>query len=272
MAISAIVHAVLLTIHFEPKMESWVKSWSTQQEIAVILNQESDDSNEQAKHIAQSNAKGGGEEEELHHEASSLVVWGPQNIIENQEEQEEGDEQRVKRLEAEVQSLMLHVKERAQMQEQQETQRGGEKQEKKQAASNRAAKIEEQYKEYASKPKKTFVGTDAKSSEMAIWIMVWQKKIEEKGALIYPQDGRHMKEGELIATVGIKRTGEIESVVIDESSGKKILDQVVRKIVKAAGPYDPFTEAMRAKTDILYITRKWIFKPGNAKLEAVEPA
>jgi protein TonB len=64
--------------------------------------------------------------------------------------------------------------------------------------------------------------------------------------------------------VGIRSDGRIESIVIDRSSGKKILDLAASKIVEMGGPYSAFPPEIKRDTDILYITRTWTFAPGDS--------
>jgi protein TonB len=71
-------------------------------------------------------------------------------------------------------------------------------------------------------------------------------------------------------TVGIKASGEIESIEINRASGHKFLDQAAIRIVNLAAPFDRFPDNLRVDTDILYITRTWTFSRGDATLAAAE--
>ena len=51
----------------------------------------------------------------------------------------------------------------------------------------------------------------------------------------------------------------MEKIEIDRSSGSRILDAAVEKIVQLAGPFKPFPAALRKDVDILHITRNWAF-------------
>ena len=65
-------------------------------------------------------------------------------------------------------------------------------------------------------------------------------------------------------TTGIRADGSIESIVVERSSGKRVLDLAAAHIVQMAGPYSPFPPDIRRDTDILYITRTWTFAPGDS--------
>ena len=53
-------------------------------------------------------------------------------------------------------------------------------------------------------------------------------------------------------------------VVVDRTSGQKILDLAAVRIVEMGGPYAPFPPNISRDTDILYITRTWSFSPGDS--------
>ena len=59
--------------------------------------------------------------------------------------------------------------------------------------------------------------------------------------------------------MSIKSDGEVEKVEINRSSGHKVLDEAALRIVKLAAPFAPFPEDIRRDTDILVISRTWIF-------------
>ena len=65
--------------------------------------------------------------------------------------------------------------------------------------------------------------------------------------------------GQLRMTVAIKADGSLESIVIDQPSNHKVLDEAAKRIVELAAPYAVFPEDIKKDTDILYITRTWTF-------------
>jgi periplasmic protein TonB len=65
-------------------------------------------------------------------------------------------------------------------------------------------------------------------------------------------------------TVSIKADGSLESVVIDQKSNHKVLDEAARQIVESGAPYAPFPADIKKDTDILSITRTWTFTQEDA--------
>ena len=76
----------------------------------------------------------------------------------------------------------------------------------------------------------------------------------------YPEAARAQKlYGQLRMTVSIKADGSLESVVIDQPSNHKVLDEAAKRIVELGAPYAVFPADIKHDTDILSITRTWTF-------------
>ena len=63
--------------------------------------------------------------------------------------------------------------------------------------------------------------------------------------------------------MSIRADGSVEKVVIERSSGHKVLDAAATQIVEMAAPYAPFPPDIRRDTEILDITRTWTFARGD---------
>lgn len=122
------------------------------------------------------------------------------------------------------------------------------------------AQIERNYNAYQSRPKRKNLGARTEEYRFARYMDDWRLKVERVGNLNYPDEARQKKlYGSLRLTVHIKSDGTVEKVDIDRSSGSKILDEAAVRIVQMAGPYAAFPEDIRRDTDIIGITRTWIF-------------
>ena len=60
-------------------------------------------------------------------------------------------------------------------------------------------------------------------------------------------------------TVANKANGEVEEIKVNQSSGSKVLDQAARRIVMLSAPFDRCPDSFKKDTDVLHITRTWIF-------------
>jgi protein TonB len=125
------------------------------------------------------------------------------------------------------------------------------------------AQIARQVDEYNKRPRKQFVGARAAEVRFAQYVEDWRQKIERIGNMNYPADARGRIYGSLRVSVGIRADGTVDSIEVDRPSGFQILDRAAQRIVKLAAPYAPFPPDIRRDTDILVITRTWVFAPGD---------
>ncbi len=88
----------------------------------------------------------------------------------------------------------------------------------------------------------------------------YRQKVEQVGSVNYPPPvaGRRLY-GVVRLTATIRQDGTLALVEIKQSSGSPDLDDAARRIVRMAAPFQPFTPAMRAETDLVSITRSFNF-------------
>lgn len=263
-AFSLIVHGVILGTKFvqAPKKP---ESGSTMI-MAVLVNASSADAPKKAQVIAQRNLNGGGDQE-----LKGVMASAPtqRDVTQTKGAKSDGDENKsVEELEKEVKEMLMAAKGWKAHQNKSESKVAKAGQER--WALDIAAKVDEKFNAYASRPRKTFVGISAKESEMAPWIEAWQRKVERVGNEVYPAQARGGARGALILTAGMDKNGKVVSVSIDQSSGIKELDEAARKILGMAEPFEPFSARMRAKTDLLFVTRMWRFGPEGIVYESIE--
>ncbi|MSQ21078.1 MAG: TonB family protein [Betaproteobacteria bacterium] len=125
------------------------------------------------------------------------------------------------------------------------------------------AQIARQVDEYNKRPRKQFVGARAAEVRFAQYVEDWRLKIERVGNANYPAAARGRIYGSLRLTVAIRADGSVESIEVDQPSGYQMLNRAAERIVKMASPYSAFPTDVRRDTDILVITRTWIFAPGD---------
>ncbi|MDE1941900.1 MAG: TonB family protein [Betaproteobacteria bacterium] len=88
----------------------------------------------------------------------------------------------------------------------------------------------------------------------------YREKVEQVGTVNYPPPvaGRRLY-GVVRLTATIRQDGSLALVEIRQSSGSPDLDDAARRIVQMAAPFQPFTPAMRARADLVSITRSFNF-------------
>ena len=127
------------------------------------------------------------------------------------------------------------------------------------------AEIDRQQEETAKRPKKKWLTARTHEATSAKYMYRWVEKVERIGNLNYPDAVRRNRlAGAVVMTVGILKNGAIESILIEESSGQRILDDAAKRIVQLASPFEPLVGQLGDETDILYITRTWDFQSSNS--------
>lgn len=234
----------------------------------VLVNSKSASKPNKADALAQANLDGGGNTDDKRRAKSPFPLL-PEH---EQSLDAVNARQKVEQLEQEQKRLMTAIKSKKTVNQPDPR---SERLEQKQEIPNAAdlahlspeilrleAQVDKDHKAYQERPKRNFIGARTKETRFAYYVESWRAKIERIGNLNYPAAAKREKlYGELRLTVGIKTDGSIESIEINHSSGKKILDQAAINIVKLAGQngFSPLPPDISRDTDILYITRTWIF-------------
>ena len=122
------------------------------------------------------------------------------------------------------------------------------------------ASIARDWESYQQRPRRRFIGARTQEFRFARYLEDWRVKVERVGEMNYPQAARDQRiYGSLVVTVSIKADGSLERVDINRSSGQRILDAAALRIVQLAAPYAAFPADIAKDTDIISITRTWIF-------------
>jgi protein TonB len=117
---------------------------------------------------------------------------------------------------------------------------------------------------YSKTPKSKFISARTKEFKYASYMRDWVAKVDRVGELNYPDAARRQHlSGKLIVQVAVYPDGTVREITIRKPSGHKILDDAAVRIVKLAAPFAPFPDDIKQETDLLYITRTWIFTSGN---------
>lgn len=266
---SILLHAILLTVHFRfPEALRWK---SANQPLEVILvNAKSRDKPSRAKALAQANLDGGGNTDARQRATSPLPVTNPRDPGRDLAEMQ----RRQRELEAQQQRLLALNRElgaKVPAQAQRETPSedaspqvsGRDMADRSLAMLNLQAQIARQTQAYQERPRKRFLGANAREYRFAQYEEDWRAKIERVGTLNYPAEARGKLYGTLQLTVTVRPDGTVESIELNRSSGLKVLDAAAHRIVQMAAPFAVFPADIRKDTDLLVITRTWFFAQGD---------
>ncbi len=260
LGVSLFLHAILLSIHF--KLPEKLDNVRQQALDVILVNSKHAAKPTKAQAKAQTNLDGGGNVAENRRAKTPLPATN--------DSQAGNDvtfaQQRVSQLEAQQREVLT------QLQSERKTKVDADRTPTPEAPvsgrdlASRAmmlarleAEISRDIDDYNQRPKRRFVGTRVEEYRFAQYVEDWRQKVERIGNLNYPDSARGKLYGSLILTVAIKKSGELERVEINRSSGHQVLDEAAMRIVKLAAPYANFPEALRRDTDILEITRTWTF-------------
>ncbi len=126
--------------------------------------------------------------------------------------------------------------------------------------------INQSLQAYSKAPKSKFISSRTREFKYASYMRDWVQKVERVGELNYPDSARrrHLS-GKLIVQVALYSDGSVREITIRKPSGHKILDDAAVRIVTLAAPFAPFPDNIKNETDVLYITRTWVFTSGKLK-------
>ena len=267
--LSLALHVVVLAVHFKfPEAIRW-KSESKALEV-VLVNSKTTEKPAKAEVLAQANLDRGGNVDESRHAQTPLPVTEPRKPGKDLADAQ----RRVQQLEAQQHQLLAQAREAerttsaeppktAPAQEVPAAPNGRDLADLSLAAMRLQAQIDRQIDDYQKRPRKKFIGANAREYRFAQYEEDWRVKVERVGTLNFPAEARGRHYGHLRLTVTIRADGSVESVELDRSSGLKVLDAAAFKIVRMASPFAAFPADIRRDTDLLVITRTWFFGQGD---------
>ncbi len=113
------------------------------------------------------------------------------------------------------------------------------------------------------RPRELIISANTREARIAAYLGQWKNKIERMGTLNFPNvvQGRGLVKYPTLEVV-INARGELEDVIIRNSSGEQTLDRAAVEIVTMAAPFDPFPEFLKADYDVLRFAYEWRFTDG----------
>jgi len=121
------------------------------------------------------------------------------------------------------------------------------------------AEIAKQVSDYQKRPRKHHFMPSTSEYRYARYVEDWRARVEKIGNENYPAEARGKVYGSLRVTVAVRKDGSVVEAAIDKSSGSPVLDRAARRIVNMAAPFPPFPPEIARDTDVLEITRTWVF-------------
>ena len=269
LTVSIGLHMTVLAVRFVDPEFLRVRSTDPPLEI-ILVNAKSDTRPGKAEALAQANLDGGGNSDAKLRATSPLPTTNPKDpgrdLAETRRRQREleTEQQRLLTQARDSRSLMPKESQGQTPSEEPSPQLSGrDLADRSLAMLNLQAQIARQTQAYQERPRKRFIGANAREYRFAQYEEDWRAKIERVGTVNYPAEARGKLYGTLRLTVTIRPDGSVESIDLDRSSGLKVLDQAAFLIVKLSAPFAVFPADIRKDTDLLVITRTWFFAQGD---------
>ena len=268
---SAGMHALILAVRFvDPEL---LRIHQSDPALDIVLvNAKSAVSPSKPQALAQANLEGGGSQEEGRR-SSPL----PDLAADRNGQTMEVERQKVERLEQEQRQLLAMVRKLNPttyvVEPGKQSTAGSEHPEQaRQQLARMQAEISKEISDYQQRPRRHHFMPSTSEYRFARYFEDWRARVERVGNENYPDEARGRIYGTLQMTVVIDRNGTLMDAVIERSSGSPVLDRAARRIVKLAAPYPPFPPEIAHDTDLLEITRTWMFTNDQFGMRAVGDA
>lgn len=268
--VSLFLHALLLSIRFELPDRQQARDRDRGLEV-VLVNARHARAPDQADALAQANLDGGGTTEledrpstpvppqEIRREAEGLVDAQKAAPVRQAAPQPVMTQPRPVKPAPKVEPQRKEPEKPAEPEPERPVTSGLDLMDSVSAIARLEAQIDRRLNEYAKRPRKTVIGARTREHRFAQYLEDWRQKIERVGTLNYPEAARGRLYGSLLLTVAIRADGSLDRVVIQRSSGQKVLDDAAIRIVELSAPFAPFPPDIRTDTDIIEIVRTWTF-------------
>lgn len=253
------LHALVLAVRFvDPE---FLRSRATDPPLEIVLvNARSETKPSKAEALAQVNLDGGGS-----HDAGRKTSPLPNQFAVRDGDALDAARQRVEQLEAERNRLLSQLMDGPlanpdKVQEQTASEKhAGAADDTANLFTRTVAEIAQRVSDYQKRPRKHNFMPSTSEYRYARYVEDWRARVEKVGNQHYPDEARGKIYGALRMTVAIRKDGTVLEATIEESSGSPVLDRAARRIVKLASPYPPFPPDIARDTDVLEITRTWMF-------------
>ncbi len=118
-----------------------------------------------------------------------------------------------------------------------------------------------------------YVAVNTRQSNVARYLALWKKKIEQVGTLNFPND-EMLKglTGNPTLEVAIRSDGALHDVRVRETSSHVRIDQSAMRIVRLASPFDPFPPEVKRDYDVMRFVYVWQFVDGARQGSSVRAA
>lgn len=240
----------------------------------ILVNAKSETRPGKPEALAQANLDGGGANERGRRTSplpNSFEVRDGDSLEEARKSVQQLEEEQKRLLASLKESLQLRPSPRNEKTSE-TSQAGAMDAETKQRLARAEAEIAKQVSDYQKRPRRHHFMPSTSEYRFARYFEDWRARVERIGNENYPTEARGRYYGSLRMTVAIRKDGSVLDAILEKSSGSPVLDRAARRIVMQAAPFPPFPPDIARDTDILEITRTWIFTNNQLATRAADPS
>lgn len=268
---SLLVHGLLLTLRWTAP-EHFERYFQDSPLDVVLVNAHTQAQPEQATLIAQANLAGGGQLQIAARATSPL----PPSERQQAGDAAEDSERQLAAMKLQQTQLLAQIKQQLATTTSPATegQADGqsERESRRQQLSRVLASIEQRMQEENARPEKRYIGPATREESYALYYDALRRRIEARGTQSYPQSGGVKLYGALTMALTLNAQGQVLKAQVLKSSGQPILDRQASSIARSAGPFGPFTPAMRRKADQLVVVSRFEFTRDEGLRATASPA
>jgi protein TonB len=260
LTVSIGLHMTVLAVRFVDPDFLRVRSTDPPLEI-ILVNAKSETRPGKPEALAQANLDGGGA-----NDAGRRTSPLPDSQVVRDGDALDTARRMVEQLEEEQKKLLAALKDSLQMRPQPNQEAvaeapvpGSQDEQTREQLARAQAEIAKQVSDYQKRPRKHHFMPSTSEYRYARYVEDWRARVEKIGNENYPNEARGKVYGSLRMTVAVRKDGSLVEAAVDKSSGSPVLDRAARRIVNMAAPFPPFPPDIARDTDVLEITRTWVF-------------
>lgn len=268
LGISLAAHAALLAVRIvDPERFNRVFQ-DTPLEVILVNARSSDKPDAEAKAIAQASLAGGGALESGRPTSPlppSLVArTGDSEVDENERRQVQSFKEQQAELLLQTRKELAVLPPPDLSVPSSNLRSQNEQEEKRRQLVKLLAEIEKSVNEDSAQPTRRYISPSTREEVYAVYYDAMRRRIEKKGTLNFPQLAGRKLYGELTMTMTVNADGQVLTTEVVQGSGNPTLDRWAQSLVRGSGPFEPFSQAMRAKADQIVVVSSFNFAPGDS--------
>jgi len=257
--VSVGLHAALLSVRFiDP--EGFNRIFEDTPLEVILVNARSDEKPVKAQAIAQANLAGGGDAD-----AGRATTPLPPSAVNRPGEDTEEAQRQVRQMQDVQQQLLAQIRREVAMLPPTDTTRPvqspeeADREERRRQMLRMLAEIEKRINEENARPKKRYISPATREEVYAAYYDALRRKIEARGTRDFPEIAGQKLYGELTMNLTINASGQVIEAEVVRPAKSAALNRRAVAIVHAAGPFGPFSAAMRQQADEIVVTSRFRF-------------